>query len=60
MCNSNEITKQFDLCLSEQDVKLILREQKNTLAEQRQIEFGECIVVRLKYAAENKVLDVMI
>ena len=46
---TNESTEQFGLCLTEQDAKLILEERKNSLAEQKRIEFGEGIATKIIY-----------
>lgn len=46
---TNESTKQFGLSLTEQDAKLILDERKNSLAEQKRIEFGEGIAAKVIY-----------
>ena len=46
---TNETTKQYGLSLTEQDAKLILEERKNSLAEQKRIEFGEGIATRIIY-----------
>lgn len=46
---TNESTEQFGLSLTEQDAKLILDERKNSLAEQKRIEFGEGIAAKVIY-----------
>lgn len=46
---TNELTERFGLCLTEQDAKLILEERKNSLAEQKRIEFGEGIATKIIY-----------
>lgn len=46
---TNETTERFGLCLTEQDAKLILEERKNSLAEQKRIEFGESIASKIIY-----------
>lgn len=46
---TNELTEQFGLSLTEQEAKLILEERKNSLAEQKRIEFGEGIVTKIIY-----------
>lgn len=46
---TNESTEQFGLSLSEQDAKLILEERKNSLVEQKRVEFGEGIVTKIIY-----------
>ena len=46
---TNETTKQYGLSLTEQDAKWILEERKNSLAEQKRIEFGEVIATKIIY-----------
>lgn len=46
---TNETTEQFGLSLTEKDAKLILEERKNSLMEQKRIEFGEGIVTKIIY-----------
>lgn len=46
---TNETTEQFGLSLTEQDAKLILEERKNSLMEQKRIEFGEGIITKIIY-----------
>lgn len=46
---TNETTEQFGLSLTEQDAKLILEERKNSLTEQRRIEFGESVATKIIY-----------
>lgn len=46
---TNETTEQFGLSLTEQDAKLILEERKNSLMEQKRIEFGEGIAAKIIY-----------
>lgn len=46
---TNELTERFGLCLTEQDAKLILEERKNSLVEQKRIEFGEGIAPKIIY-----------
>ncbi|MGN0298752.1 MAG: DUF6323 family protein [Lachnospiraceae bacterium] len=46
---TNRVTAQFGLALSEQDVKLILDERKNALQKQRRVEFGEGMVAKIIY-----------
>lgn len=46
---TNETTEQFGLVLTEQDAKLILEERKNSLSEQKRIEFGEGIATKIIY-----------
>lgn len=45
----NRDTEKYGLVLSEQDAMLILEERKNSLREQRRVEFGEGIVPRIIY-----------
>lgn len=47
--DTNKVTEQFGLVLSEQDAELILEERKNVLKKQRRVEFGEGIVARIIY-----------
>lgn len=44
---TNRLTGQFGLVLSEQDAKLILEERRNTLREQKRVEFGSGMTVRI-------------
>lgn len=46
---TNEATEQFGLSLTEQDAELILGERKNSLIEQKRIEFGEGITTKIIY-----------
>lgn len=46
---TNETTKQYGLSLTEQDAELILEERKNSLAEQKRVEFGEGIAAKIIY-----------
>lgn len=46
---TNETTRQFGLSMTEQDAKLILEERKNSLMEQKRVEFGEGIVTKIIY-----------
>lgn len=46
---TNESTEQFGLFLTEQDARLILEERKNSLVEQKRIEFGEGIATKIIY-----------
>lgn len=46
---TNETTERFGLSLTAQDARLILEERKNTLSEQRRIEFGEGITEKIIY-----------
>lgn len=49
LIKTNQTTERFGLVLTEQDAKLILEERKNSLREQKRIEFGEGIVPKLIY-----------
>lgn len=44
---TNQYTEKFGLALSEEDAKLIIQGRKNTLKEQRRVEFGEGIVPKI-------------
>lgn len=44
---TNETTERFGLSLTEQDAKAILAERKKTLMDQKRIELGEGIVVKI-------------
>ena len=44
---TNRVTQQYGLSLSEQDARLILAERRHTLKEQRRVEFGEGIMPRI-------------
>ncbi|MDE5824921.1 MAG: hypothetical protein K2H91_09625, partial [Lachnospiraceae bacterium] len=46
---ANQYTEKFGLVLSEQDAQLLAQERKNTLAEQRRVEFGESIIPGIIY-----------
>ncbi len=46
---TNQYTERFGLMLSEQDAQLLALERKNTLAEQKRIEFGERILRGIIY-----------
>lgn len=46
---TNQVTAQFGLTLSEQGAELILEERNNTLREQKRVEFGESILPKLIY-----------
>ena len=46
---TNESAEQFGLSLTEQDAKLILEERKNSLIEQKRVEFGEGIATKIIY-----------
>lgn len=46
---TNQYTERFGLMLSEQDAQLLSQERKNTLAEQKRIEFGESILPGIIY-----------
>jgi len=44
---ANRVTEKFGLRLSEQDAELILEERGNALREQKRVEFGEGIAVKI-------------
>ncbi len=44
---TNQLTRQFGLSLSEQDAKLILQERGNTLREQKRVEFGSSMTAKI-------------
>lgn len=46
---TNQKTERFHLSLTEQDAKVILEERKNSLSEQKRIEFGEDIATKIIY-----------
>lgn len=46
---TNETTERFGLSLTGEDAKLILAERKNALAEQKRIEFGAGIAIKIIY-----------
>ena len=46
---TNQASEKFGLVLSEEEAGLILEEHRNTLQEQRRIEFGESIISRIIY-----------
>ncbi|MCI8285078.1 MAG: hypothetical protein HFE90_07440 [Firmicutes bacterium] len=46
---TNKITQNFGLVLTEQDSELILKERSNTLREQRRVEFGAGITSKIIY-----------
>lgn len=46
---TNQTTEQYGLILSEQDAKLIVEEQINTLKEQKRVEFGTGITSKIIY-----------
>lgn len=46
---TNKETERFGLALTRQDAELIVQERKNSLKEQRRIEFGEGIVTKIIY-----------
>lgn len=47
--NTKKTTEQFGLSLTEQEARLILEERKNSLTEQKRVEFGEGIVTKIIY-----------
>ena len=46
---TNQAAEQFGLVLTQQDAQLILEERKNSLMEQKRVEFGEGIVTKIIY-----------
>lgn len=46
---TNQYTEKYGLTLSEEDVQIMLAERKNTLKEQKRVEFGEGILPGLIY-----------
>ena len=44
---TNQVTEKYGLILSEQDAELILAERTEVLKEQKRVEFGEGIVVKI-------------
>ena len=46
---TNQKTERFGLVLTQQDAELILVERKNSLLEQKRIEFGEGIATKIIY-----------
>ena len=46
---TNQITEKFGLVLSGQEAQLLLDERKNTLREQKRVEFGEGILPKIIY-----------
>lgn len=46
---TNQKTEQFGLVLTQQDAELILEERKNSLMEQKRVEFGEGIATKIIY-----------
>ena len=44
--NTKKTTEQFGLSLTEQEARLILEERKNSLTEQKRVEFGEGIATK--------------
>lgn len=49
LIGTNQKTERYGLALTEQDAKLILEERKNSLQEQKRVEFGEGIVPKIIY-----------
>lgn len=49
LMETNQKTEKFGLCITQEDAELILQERRNTLREQKRIEFGEGIVQRIIY-----------
>lgn len=46
---TNQYTQKYGLTLSEEEARIIVAERKNTLKEQKRVEFGESILPRLIY-----------
>lgn len=46
---TNQVTEQFGLVLTQEDAGLILDERRNSLLEQKRIEFGEGIITKIIY-----------
>lgn len=46
---ANQYTQKYGLTLSEEEARIIVTERKNTLKEQKRVEFGESILPRLIY-----------
>lgn len=44
---TNQKTEQFGLVLTKQDAELILAERKNSLLQQKRIEFGEGVITKI-------------
>ena len=64
---TNRMTQQFGLTLSEQDAELILKEHRNTLREQKRVEFGPGITEKLiyefcdsQYIPQDEYVDILI
>lgn len=64
---TNRMTQQFGLTLSEQDAELILKEHRNTLREQKRVEFGPGITEKLiyefcdsQYIPQEEYVDILI
>lgn len=49
LIETNQTAQKYGLVLSNEDAQLILRERKNSLREQKRIEFGEGIVSKIIY-----------
>ena len=47
--DTNQVTEQFGLALTQEDAGLILDERRNSLLEQKRIEFGEGIITKIIY-----------
>lgn len=55
---TNQITEKFGLVLSGQEAQLLLDERKNTLREQKRVEFGEGILPKIIYEfCDSQYLD---
>ncbi len=46
---TNQYAQKYGLTLSEEEARIIVAERKNTLKEQKRVEFGESILPRLIY-----------
>lgn len=46
---TNRATARYGLTLTEEDAKLILRERKDTLREQKRVEFGDSVTPKIIY-----------
>ena len=46
---TNQYAQKYGLTLSEEEAQVIVAERKNTLKEQKRVEFGESILPRLIY-----------
>ena len=46
---TNQYTEKYGLTLNEEEAQMIVAERRNTLKEQKRVEFGESILPRLIY-----------